>query len=116
VFDAARDGATKNRFSERQASGTPVYLGDADTHLGSEHADELRYRTDRQLGFSDEHDERYWNVTGNGWAFPIVRARATVLLPDAIPADRLRVSGYAGVSGSTAAGASRPSCSTRAKA
>ena len=30
---------------------------------------------------SRDHDELYWNVTGNAWKFPIDVATATVLLP-----------------------------------
>ncbi len=30
-----------------------------------------RYRANRLLGFFEQHDELYWNVTGNRWAFPI---------------------------------------------
>ena len=41
----------------------------------------LTYRTDRQLGFFEKHDELYWNVTGNAWEFPIEKASATVELP-----------------------------------
>ena len=50
-----------------------------------EHIYTLTYRTDRQLGFFKDHDELYWNVTGNGWAFPIDRASATVELPPGVP-------------------------------
>ena len=41
----------------------------------------LSYRTNRQLGFFDDRDELYWNVTGNGWSFPIDAASASVRLP-----------------------------------
>ena len=51
----------------------------------------LRYRTTRQLGFFDDHDELYWNVTGNGWDFPIDAASATVALPGAIAPSHLHV-------------------------
>ena len=50
----------------------------------------IRYRsrnTIREYGEADggygAHDELYWNVTGNGWPFPIRRASATVTLPAA---------------------------------
>ena len=33
------------------------------------------------VGFFKDHDELYWNVTGNNWDFPIDAVRATVLLP-----------------------------------
>ncbi len=41
----------------------------------------ITYRTSRQLGFFDNHDELYWNVTGNGWAFAMDQVTATVILP-----------------------------------
>lgn len=46
------------------------------------HVFELTYRTTKQLGFFDSWDELYWNVTGNGWIFPIDRAQFTVRLPE----------------------------------
>jgi uncharacterized membrane protein len=54
------------------------------------------------LGFFDEHDELYWNVTGNNWAFPIDKATATVRLEFDAPRDLLMVDGYTGRMGSTA--------------
>ncbi len=38
----------------------------------------ITYRTGRQIRYFDDHDELYWNVTGNGWLFPIDRGGATV--------------------------------------
>ncbi|PKL01741.1 MAG: hypothetical protein CVV55_08015, partial [Synergistetes bacterium HGW-Synergistetes-2] len=39
------------------------------------------YRTSGQLGFFGEHDELYWNVTGNEWAFPIEKVSFRLRLP-----------------------------------
>ena len=78
-----------------------VYIGDKNTFLDhGPHTYTLRYRTDRQLGFFDTHDELYWNVTGNGWEFLIDSATATVYLPDTIPIDRVTHEGYTGLQGS----------------
>ena len=47
----------------------------------------------------DDHDELYWNATGNYWIFPILHASATVTLPDgAVISDLV---GYTGDVGST---------------
>ncbi|NLX74912.1 MAG: DUF2207 domain-containing protein [Synergistaceae bacterium] len=45
------------------------------------HTFTITYNTKKQLGFYDNHDELYWNVTGNQWAFPIIKASCTVALP-----------------------------------
>jgi len=41
----------------------------------------VRYRVLNGLKFFDEHDELYWNVTGDEWEVPIERARAVIRLP-----------------------------------
>ena len=64
-----------------------------------EHTYELVFRTDRQLGYFADHDELYWNVTGNGWDFPIDRVTARVELPQAIPAAEIKLEAYTGPQG-----------------
>jgi Predicted membrane protein (DUF2207) len=59
----------------------------------------ISYTTNRQLGFFKDHDQLFWNVTGNGWGFPIEHANATVHLPSTIPADQVKLSGYTGPQG-----------------
>jgi uncharacterized membrane protein YgcG len=62
---------------------------------------ELSYRTDRQLGFFADHDELYWNVTGNDWNFVIEKARATVAWPTVIPDEEIELTAYTGPVGAT---------------
>jgi hypothetical protein len=57
----------------------------------------LVYRTDRQIGYFDAFDELYWNVTGNGWDFPIETARAVVRLPAG--AEVVQAAAYTGPAG-----------------
>ena len=56
-----------------------------------EHEYQIRYRTTRQLGFFADHDELYWNVTGNGWDFAIDHASAAVSLPDAVASEQIKL-------------------------
>jgi uncharacterized membrane protein YgcG len=60
----------------------------------------LRYRATNGLRFFDEHDELYWNVTGDEWDVPIEAATAVVVLPDGVSG--LRAVAFNGVYGSTA--------------
>ena len=83
---------------------------DVRTYFGSKnrfiepgiHTYTYRYRANRMLGFFAEHDELYWNVTGNRWAFPIDKASATVTLEFDAPRDSIMVEGYTGRLGSKA--------------
>ena len=86
--------------TEQVGNGVRIYLGSASVMLPQgEHTYELVYRTDRQMGFFADHDELYWNVTGNGWGFPIDRVSATVAAPAEIPADDIRLEAYTGPQG-----------------
>ncbi len=48
------------------------------------HVYQIHYRADRELGRFEKFDELYWNVTGNGWIFPIDAAEVTVKLPQPV--------------------------------
>ncbi|MBS0169466.1 MAG: DUF2207 domain-containing protein [Nitrospira sp.] len=41
----------------------------------------LKYRARNALKFFEDHDELYWNVTGDEWDVPIEAASARILLP-----------------------------------
>ncbi len=102
-LEASRDGEPESWHQERLFNGVRVYLGNTYTELEpGEYRYTLRYRTTRQLGYFDDHDELYWNVTGNGWAFAIDHAQASVTLPDGIAAADVAIEGYTGPQGSTA--------------
>jgi hypothetical protein len=100
VLSIKRDRASEPYRMEQRSNGVAIYIGDKDRFLApGEYRYEIRYRTDRQLGFFPDHDELYWNVTGVGWAFPIDAATARVRLPAAIAADTVHVEGYTGPMG-----------------
>ena len=100
VVGVSRDGASEPWFTERRSNGVRVYMGDSNRQLTpGEYTYVLSYRTDRQLGYFEQHDELYWNVTGTGWMFPIDRASASVRLPAAVPASELSIEGYTGFQG-----------------
>ena len=58
----------------------------------------LRYRVTNGLKFFDEHDELYWNVTGDEWEVPIEAVEANVILPSG--AQHVRAVAFTGGYGS----------------
>ena len=100
IVSVSRNGAAEPFHTESLDTGIRVYFGSSDHFLEpGRYRYQLRYRTDRQLGYFKSQDELYWNVTGNGWRFPIDSASATVRLPVPVPADRMSVEAYTGRSG-----------------
>lgn len=101
LISVERDGQPEANHTESITGGIRIYAGSGDVFLEpGEYTYTITYRTGRQIRYFDDHDELYWNVTGNGWEFPIDRAGATVMLPDgALPT---RTTSYTGPMGSTA--------------
>ncbi|HYJ40254.1 MAG TPA: DUF2207 domain-containing protein, partial [Steroidobacteraceae bacterium] len=97
---ASRDGQAEPWRAENRGNGVRIYIGNASKLVQpGEYTYELIFRTDRQLGYFADHDELYWNVTGNGWDFPIDRVTARVELPQAIPATEIKLEAYTGPQG-----------------
>jgi uncharacterized membrane protein len=60
----------------------------------------LRYRVANALRFFEEHDELYWNVTGDEWDVPMEAVSARVELPAGVSG--VRATAFRGAYGSTA--------------
>jgi hypothetical protein len=82
VLGVLKNGRPESYHMESPINGKRLYIGKKDVLLKpGTYAYTITYRTDRQLGFFEDHDELYWNVTGNDWKFAIEHAGATVTLP-----------------------------------
>lgn len=96
------DGKKVPYHVEKAMNGIHLYIGDASTFLRpGRYTYEIVYRTARQLGSFPDHDELYWNVTGQDWKFRIERVTARVDLPEHVPADQLKATAYWGYSESS---------------
>lgn len=83
VLDVRRDGNAETFKTERRANGVRVRIGNKDVFIPpGAHRYTIVYRTNRQIGFFEDFDELYWNVTGSDWTFVIERALVTVTLPE----------------------------------
>jgi uncharacterized membrane protein len=60
----------------------------------------FHYRAVNGLRFFEDHDELYWNITGDEWDVPIEAASATITLPEG--ADGIRAIAFNGDYGSRA--------------
>lgn len=105
VQSVRRDGRPEPFEVDRVDGGREIRIGSPDVLLPEgRHVYEIRYVTNRQIGFFDGHDELYWNVTGNEWWFAITKAQATIHLPGGAKATDLKVyTGRRGENGTDAA-------------
>ena len=102
VLDVQRNGVAEPFHTENRPNGLRIYIGSSDRMLSNGiHEYRLRFYTNRQLGFFKDYDELYWNVTGNGWIFPIDHASVRIGLPAPVNANDLRTAFYTGPRGAS---------------
>lgn len=101
ILEVLQDERPEQYRVESRYNGVRIYIGDPKDYLPTgEYSYTFAYRTTRQLGFFPDHDELYWNVTGNDWEFPAEQVQATVVLPQGASSRILGRRGYTGYQGS----------------
>lgn len=100
VLSVERNNNKEPWRTETISGGTRIVIGDADVRVpNGEQVYRINYETDRQIVFAEDYEQLVWNVTGDGWTFPILDASARVSLPGGVKP--LNVDFYTGVRGST---------------
>jgi len=88
IVGIERDGAKDDYKTEAIDGGIRIYIGKEDVFLPrGDYTYSITYETGRQVRYRKDFDELFWNVTGNGWDFPIREASATIVLPDGVRAE-----------------------------
>jgi len=101
VLDVQRDGHTEPYTLDSIGTGFQrIKIGDGDVWLDNgPHTYVIHYTMSRMGRFFTDHDELFWNATGNYWTFPIMAATATLNVPAGAKIDG--AIGYTGAPGST---------------
>ncbi len=94
------NGKPINYHVKKERNGEYIYIGQKGRHLSpGVYIFTIIYTTNRQLGIFENHDELYWNVTGNGWRLPIDKVTARVSLPQGVDINEIKVHAYTGFFG-----------------
>jgi uncharacterized membrane protein YgcG len=102
ILSVLRNNSPEDFHTQGIRDGIRTYFGNSDRYINSgEHTYTFRYRASRMLGFFENHDELYWNVTGVNWEFPIDNASATVSFGFDVSAGDLTAEAYTGAFGYT---------------
>lgn len=100
IVSVKKDGVDEDFHEEIEDGYLKVYVGNKDVILSpGDYNYEIKYTTEKQIGFFEKYDELYWNVNGNEWNFPVDSISATVNLPQG--AGIIQNSCYKGGYGST---------------
>jgi uncharacterized membrane protein len=72
-------------------------IGDANRLITGVHTYVVFYQVAGALTYFSDHDELYWNITGNGWSVPIVVSTAAVIFPGEIKKEDIKTTCFTGV-------------------
>ncbi len=95
------NGNPYNYNVSRSGGVVNIKIGDPDKTVTGVHGYRIEYTVRGAIAFFEDHDELYWNVTGNEWRVPILKAETRVVFDGNIEKD-VKALCYTGTSGSKA--------------
>ncbi|KKQ18221.1 MAG: hypothetical protein US31_C0007G0027 [Berkelbacteria bacterium GW2011_GWA1_36_9] len=78
-----------------------LQVGDPNKTISGEHIYKISYKVSGVLNYFSDHDELYWNVTGDSWTVPIDKITAEITLPQNVLTEKIQATCYTGETGST---------------
>ena len=101
VLSVTHDSGKAWKYRVKKTGPTiHIRIGDAKRYVKGRQTYVITYEVENVILFFNDHDELYWNVTGNYWKAPINEASASVSLMTKNRSKNLMVAGYEGSYGS----------------
>jgi uncharacterized membrane protein len=94
------NGAPQNFTTAYEGNNIKFQIGDADKLVSGQKNYVINYVIRRAVNYFPDHDELYWNFTGDGWQVPIENASVKVILPESAK-ENLQMKCFEGVFGTT---------------
>lgn len=96
--EVLRDNKKEPHENSYGADEVETKIGDADRTIFGVHTYKIVYSVKNGIGSNyEDHDEIYWNITGNKWDIPIEKVTATITTDfNAVPTKTICFTGIAG--------------------
>lgn len=76
------DGVSQNFTTSFEGNNIKFQIGDADKFVSGTRNYVISYVIRRAVNYFSDHDELYWNFTGDQWPVPIEKTSVKVILPE----------------------------------
>jgi len=86
--------------TSRQGNNLQIKIGDPNKTISGKHIYKINYQVKEVVNFFTDHDELYWNVTGNDWPVSIQYTQARVRLEGQVNPQDLQTACFSGQTGS----------------
>lgn len=93
-------GETYQYSRSKIGENLQLKIGDPNKTITGVHNYIINYSISGALTYFSDHDELYWNITGNDWNVPIYSAQAKIILPEKVQETDLQTTCYTGSYGS----------------
>ncbi len=100
---------------KKDGSLVNIRIGDPKRFVSGKQIYVITYEVENAVLFLNDHDELYWNVTGNDWKADIAQASAEVSLATKEKSKRLWAAGFTGTYGSKASECEHEASDNRGK-
>jgi uncharacterized membrane protein YgcG len=103
ISDIAVDDGQGNAYSYTTSYPGDIIeikIGDPDVLITGKYLYVIHYTIGRALNFFTDHDELYWNATGDKWQADIIASSATVYLPQGASGQPTQTECFVGIAGS----------------
>ena len=88
VLSIKDENGTSYQYKQsKKGEDLGIKIGDLDKYVTGEKTYVIAYKVSRVITYFSDHDELYWNVTGNNWQVPILSASALITLPQEVSTD-----------------------------
>lgn len=101
VDSITRDGNAEPYSTSISGNNLTIKIGDANVTITGAHTYVITYTAQAAVNFFSDHDELYWNVTGDAWDVPLGAIEATVRLDSQVSQDQLQARCLTGATGTT---------------
>ncbi len=94
-------GLKENYLTYLSGDNLEIKIGDPNITFNGPRSYQIVYEVRNAIRPFTDHDEFYWNVTGNDWDFPINSASAVISLPPELSGQNIKINCFTGVQGSS---------------
>lgn len=87
--------------SSKETSTSDIKIGNANELVTGIKTYVIKYKVSGAITYFSDHDELYWNMSGNNWQYPIQKFLGTVTLPPEVQTSQLNATCIDGPLGAT---------------
>mgnify|MGYP001607129208 CR=1 FL=1 len=98
---ADEKGAAYKFTTSYPGDNIQIKIGDPNIEITGRHIYAINYTIKRAINYFSDHDELYWNITGNEWPVAIGSISAKIILPQKNESQNIQADCFAGPFGST---------------